>query len=130
MINRFAPTRCLQPTGLDFVREMTAATWVPMECRSGIGDYRQSSAPAAWSAMQVVVMDIMPICVRCTPELISQADPDMLKMVLVCGGNSCVVAQEDGLARLLCRRASSLAYDNRGAPTRWRVGSADTGRRR
>ena len=25
---------------LDFVREMTATTWVPMECRSELGDYR------------------------------------------------------------------------------------------
>jgi hypothetical protein len=51
--------------------------------------------------MQVVVMmDIMPITVRRTPKLISQADPDMLKMVLVCGGNSCVVGQDDRQARL------------------------------
>jgi hypothetical protein len=44
--------------------------------------------------MQVVVMDIMPITVCRTPPLISQADPDLLKMVLVCGGNSCVVTQD------------------------------------
>ena len=25
---------------LDFVREMTATTWVPMECRSELSDYR------------------------------------------------------------------------------------------
>jgi AraC-like DNA-binding protein len=41
----------------------------------------------------VVVMEVMPADVRRTPELICQADPDMVKMVLICGGNSCVVEQ-------------------------------------
>ena len=36
-------------------------------------------------------MDVMPITVRRTPALISQADPDMLKMLLVCGEGSTVV---------------------------------------
>ena len=79
---------------LDFVREMTAATWVPMECRCESGDYQGEFRASGLGAMQVVVMDIMPITVSRTPRLISQADPDMLKMVLVCGGNSCVVAQD------------------------------------
>ena len=78
---------------LDFVTEMTATTWVPMECRSELGDYRGEFRASGLGAMQVVVMDIMPITVCRTPELISQADPDLLKMVLVCGGNTCVVAQ-------------------------------------
>ena len=86
---------------LDFVREMTAATWVPMDCRA-IGDrascakadYVEEVRASGMGAMQVVVMDIMPISVQRTPELISQEDPDMLKMVLVRGGNSCVVAQD------------------------------------
>ena len=73
---------------LDFVREMTAATWVPMECRSERGDYWGQFRASGLGAMQVVVMDVMPITVRRTPQLISQADPDMLKMVLVCGGSS------------------------------------------
>ena len=64
---------------LDFVREMTAATWVPMECRSEFGDYRGEYRASGLGAMQVVVMDIMPITVRRTPRLISQADPDLLK---------------------------------------------------
>jgi AraC-like DNA-binding protein len=50
--------------------------------------------------MQVVVMDVMPIVVRRTPDLISQADPDMLKMVLVCDGNSCVIEQDGRQAPL------------------------------
>ena len=78
---------------LDLVQEITATTWVPMECRSDYrADYRGEFRASGLGAMQVVVLDIMPITVRRTPELISQADPDMLKMVLVCRGNSCVVA--------------------------------------
>jgi AraC-like DNA-binding protein len=81
---------------IDFVREMTAATWVPMDCRAigGPSDYVEEFRASGLGAMQVVVMDIMPITVCRTPELISQADPDMLKMVLVCGGNSCVIDQD------------------------------------
>jgi AraC-like DNA-binding protein len=80
---------------LDFVREMTATTWVPMDC-CALGehaDYAEQFRVSGLGAMQVVVMDVMPIIVRRTPDLISQADPDMLKMVLVCGGNSCVIEQ-------------------------------------
>jgi hypothetical protein len=88
------------PDRLDFVQEMTATTWVPMECRAVSGDYRGEFRASGLGAMQVVVMDIMPITVRRTPQLISQADPDLLKMVLVCGGNSCVVAQDGRQARL------------------------------
>lgn len=96
---------------LDFVREMTAATWVPMECRSELGDYRGEFRASGLGPMQVVVMDIMPITVRRTPRLISQADPDLLKMVLVCGGNSCVVAQDGRQAPLSA--AEFAIYDTR-----------------
>jgi AraC-like DNA-binding protein len=86
---------------LDFVRDLTATTWVPMECHSEHrADYRGEFRASGLGAMQVVVLDVMPITVRRTPELISQADPDLLKMVLVCGGNSCVIAQDDRQARL------------------------------
>jgi AraC-like DNA-binding protein len=79
---------------LDFVRDLTAATWLPMECHlRPCPEYRAEFRASGLGAMQVVVMDVMPITVRRTPELISQADPDLLKMVLVCGGNSCLVAQ-------------------------------------
>ena len=49
---------------LDFVRELTAATWVPMECRAERaaaywGQFRTSGL----GSMQVVVMDVMPITV-------------------------------------------------------------------
>ena len=96
---------------LDFVTEMTATTWVPMECRSELGDYRGEFRASGLGAMQVVVMDIMPITVRRTPKLISQADPDMLKMVLVCGGNSCVVSQDGRQAPLSA--AEFAIYDTR-----------------
>jgi AraC-like DNA-binding protein len=81
---------------LDFVREMTAATWVPMECRAITenADYNAVFRASGLGPMQVVVMDVMPISVQRTPELISQEDPDLLKLVLVRGGNSCVVEQD------------------------------------
>jgi AraC-like DNA-binding protein len=97
---------------LDFVRELTAVTWVPMECHSLLdGDYRGEFRASGLGAMQVVVMDVMPITVSRTPELISQADPDMLKMVLVCGGNSCVVSQDGQQAHLSA--AEFAIYDTR-----------------
>ncbi len=81
---------------LDFLRDMVAATWVPMECRAirpdpdYLGEFRASGL----GPMQVVVMDVTPLSVHRTPELISQEDPDLLKLVLVRGGNSCVVGQD------------------------------------
>jgi AraC-like DNA-binding protein len=53
----------------------------------------------------------MPITVRRTTKLISQADPDLLKMVLVCGGNTCVVGQDGRQARLSA--AEFAIYDTR-----------------
>jgi AraC-like DNA-binding protein len=50
--------------------------------------------------MQVVVMDVMPITVRRTPALISQADPDMLKILLACDSGGSVVEQGGRQARL------------------------------
>jgi AraC-like DNA-binding protein len=81
---------------VDFVEDMAASMWVPMKIRplhkadtDFCGEFRASGL----GAMQVVVMEVMPADVRRTPELICQADPDMVKMVLICGGNSCVVEQ-------------------------------------
>ena len=97
---------------MDFVQEMTAATWVPMECRALYRtDYAGEFRASGLGAMQVVVMDVMPITVRRTPELISQVDPDMLKMVLVRGGNSCVVDQDGGQAHLTA--GEFAVYDTR-----------------
>jgi AraC-like DNA-binding protein len=98
---------------LDFVQEITAATWVPMECRADCdtapywGEFRASGL----GAMQVVVMDVMPITVTRTPKLISQQDPDMLKVLLACDGGSSVVDQGGQQARI--SRAELAIYDTR-----------------
>lgn len=86
---------------VDFLREVMTTAWVPMEClprqRTGcVAEFRASGL----GPMQVVVLDVPPATVRRTPELISQADPDLLKMVLVRGGDTCVVSQDGRQARL------------------------------
>ena len=96
---------------LDYVQEITAATWVPMECRAETGTYWGVFRASGLGAMQVVVMDILPITVRRTPELISQADPDYLKLLLVCGEGSTVVTQEGRQARISA--AEFTLYDTR-----------------
>jgi hypothetical protein len=54
---------------VDFVRQMTADTWVPMDCDS---DHRASYwaefRASGLGAMQVVVMDVMPITVAARPR--------------------------------------------------------------
>jgi AraC-like DNA-binding protein len=85
----------------DFIRELTATMWVPMECGGWCPpDYRGEFRASGLGPMQVVVLDIMPITVRRTAELISQADPDLLKLFLVCAGGSSVVDQGGRQARL------------------------------
>lgn len=97
---------------LDYVHEIAAATWVPMECRAdGSGDYRAVFRASGLGAMQVVVMDVMPITVRRTPKLISQADPDFFKVLLVCGEGTTVVTQDGRQARL--STAEFTLYDTR-----------------
>ena len=56
---------------LDYVREITAATWVPMECRAetaATAGYWGVFRASGLGAMQVVVMDVMPITVSRTPS--------------------------------------------------------------
>src|SRR5207248_6439489 len=97
---------------LEFVKQMTAATWVPMECHSDMrADYRGVFRASGLGPMQVVVMDVMPITVRRTPALIRQADPDMLKLYLVCDSGTSVVDQGGQQARLT--RAEFAFYDTR-----------------
>jgi AraC-like DNA-binding protein len=97
---------------LEFVQEVAAATWVPMEFRpehpAGCwGEFRVSGL----GAMQVVVVDIMPVTVRRTPRLISEADPGFLWLLLVCEGGSSVLAQGGQQA---CLSAGEFAfYDTR-----------------
>jgi AraC-like DNA-binding protein len=96
----------------DYLQEITAATWVPMECRAERGgDYRGVFRASGLGAMQVVVMDVMPISVHRTPKLIEQEDPDLLKMILVCGEGSTVVTQDGRQARLSA--AEFALYDTR-----------------
>lgn len=86
---------------LDFIQHITAATWVPMTCQSEHrADYRGEFRVSGLGAMRVVVLDIMPITVRRTAALISEADPDLLKMILVCGGGFSAVDQGGRQARL------------------------------
>jgi AraC-like DNA-binding protein len=86
---------------LEFIQEMNSTIWVPMECRSQYqADYRGEFRASGLGPMQVVVMDIMPITVSRTPKLISQADPDMLKLLLVCDDCPWVVEQRGQQARL------------------------------
>src|SRR5262249_20302333 len=86
---------------LDYVQALTGSTWVPMECRSEYrANYWGQFRASGLGPMQVVVLDVMPVTVRRTPTLISQADPDMLKMLLVCGDGSSSVEQDGKQARL------------------------------
>jgi AraC-like DNA-binding protein len=83
-----------------------------MECHSEQwADHRAEIRASGLGPMQVAVMDITPITVRRTPKLISQADPDLLKMLLVCDGGSSVVDQDGQQARLSA--AEFAIYDTR-----------------
>jgi AraC-like DNA-binding protein len=97
---------------LDYVQDLTGSTWVPMELRSEFrANYWGQFRASGLGAMQVVVLDAMPITVRRTPALISQADPDMLKMLLVCDDGSSTVEQ-DGRQALLTTGEFAF-YDTR-----------------
>jgi AraC-like DNA-binding protein len=96
----------------DFLTQVTAATWVPMDCCPMYkAEYQAEFRASGLGPMQVVALEVMPVVVRRTPELISQADPDLLKMVLVRGGNTCVVEQDGRQARLSA--ADIACYDTR-----------------
>jgi AraC-like DNA-binding protein len=96
---------------VDFLREIMTTTWLPMECHPATrSDYCAEFRASGLGPMQVVVMDVPPATVRRTPALISQADPDMLKMALVRAG-SCVVGQDGRQARL--RPGEFALYDTR-----------------
>jgi AraC-like DNA-binding protein len=104
----------MPPDGrLECLHEMTAATWVPMECRPEYrpSDYWAEFRASGLGAMQVVVMDVMPITVRRTSKLISQADPDLLKVLLACDGGSTIVDQGGQQARISA--AEFALYDTR-----------------
>jgi AraC-like DNA-binding protein len=86
---------------VDFLREVMAKTWVPMECLPvQRADYVAEFRASGLGPMQVVVIDVPPATVCRSPEHISQADPDMLKLALVRGGDSCVIEQDGRQAKL------------------------------
>ena len=69
-------------------------------------------------------MDVEPTTVHRTPALISQADPDMLKMLVVCDGGASAVAQGGHQARL---SPGEFAFYNTRRP--YEVGCGWTGAR-
>jgi AraC-like DNA-binding protein len=101
------------PERFEFLHELVAQTWVPMECRSDHwADYRAMFRSSGLGAIQVVVMDIASTSVYRTPRLIRRADPDMLKLVMpVRASGSYVVAQDGRQARL--RPGEFAFYDTR-----------------
>ena len=86
----------------EFLHEMVAQTWVPMECHSDHrADYRGVFRSSGLGAMQVVVMDILSTTVCRTPSMIRRAAPDMLKVLMpVRGSGTYLVAQDGRQARL------------------------------
>lgn len=84
---------------VDFVREMSATLWVPMDFH-GTGEPRGEFRASGLGAMQVVVLDIDPLIVRRTTANIAQGDPDMLKACMMCGGGRAVVTQGERQAVL------------------------------
>jgi SAM-dependent methyltransferase len=108
---------------LDFFQVFASWAWVPMVCGSEYrADYWGEFRASGLGAVRVVVLDIMPITVRRTPELISQADPDMLKLLLVCG-KGCSVVEQDGRQAQLS--ASDFAIYNTRRPYEVICGAAE-----
>jgi AraC-like DNA-binding protein len=96
---------------VDFLRQVMTRAWLPMECRPEAPvNYDAEFRASGLGPMQVVVMDVPPATVSRTPALIAEADPDLLKMVLVRGG-SCVVSQDGRQARLTA--GGFALYDTR-----------------
>ncbi len=96
---------------VDFLRELMAKTWLPMDCRPAPGaGYDAEFRASGLGPMQVVAMDVPPATVHRTPALISQADPDLFKVALVHGG-ACVIAQ--GGRQALLRPGDFALYDTR-----------------
>jgi hypothetical protein len=115
---------------LDVIEGFASATWVPMECRSEFrADYRGEFHVSGLGATRVVVLDIMPITVRRTSKLISQADPDMLKLVLVCG-RGCSVVEQDGRQARLSASDFALPGDHHRARRPWTQRPIGLSRRR
>jgi AraC-like DNA-binding protein len=113
---------------LDLVRQVTATTWVPMDFRTDHrADYRAEIRASGLGPMHVAVLDVLPITVSRTPKLISQADPDLLKMLLVCDGASSVVEQG---GRQACLSPGEFAFYDTRRPYEVACGSGGDGKTR
>jgi AraC-like DNA-binding protein len=97
----------------EYLHQLTAATWVPMELRTECPapDYWAEFRASGLGPMQVVVMDVMPITVRRTAPLIAREDPDLFKLFMVCDGGRSAVGQ-DGQQTALSTADFAL-YDTR-----------------
>lgn len=108
------------PTGdrVDFMRDLSVGMWVfPMDftferpCERIDSPIAGEIHASGMGAMQVVVLDLMPVTVHRAEQHIAQADPDILKMAMMCGEGTSVVAQGGRQAVL---HASEIAfYDTR-----------------
>lgn len=76
----------------DYLRQLVPQVWAPMSFRSE-HDYRGEIRASGLGPMQVAVMELMPITVHRTAHEISESDPDLVKMLLVCGGGRAVIEQ-------------------------------------
>jgi hypothetical protein len=95
---------------LDYIHEIGARIWVPSTCTSE--DISQLEFRASGlGPLQVVVIDGAPFNVYRTPKQIEQVDPDLMKAVLMCGGNTSVISQ-DGRQAMLDTGELAL-YDTR-----------------
>jgi len=84
---------------LDYIHEIGARIWVPFTCTSE--DISQMEFRASGlGPLQVVVIDGAPFNVYRTPKQIEQVDPDLMKAVLMCGGNTSVISQDGRQAML------------------------------
>jgi AraC-like DNA-binding protein len=96
----------------EFMQKITASTWVPMECHpEDRVDYRAQFRASGLGPMQVVVMDVQPVTVCRTPTLISQEDPDLLKLFLACDSGTSVISQGGRQARVSA--GEFVLYDTR-----------------
>ena len=102
---------------IDFYRDMCAGTWVPMDvsfdraCERADADVSGEFRASGVGALQVVVMDILPVSVRRTERHISKDAPDLLKAYLVCEGGPVVIAQ--GGRRAVLTAGDLAFYDTR-----------------
>jgi AraC-like DNA-binding protein len=100
------------PDRLDHLRSRVAGVWVPMAVRTDhAADYHGRIRASGIGPMQVAVIDAMPLTVERTPRLIDEADPDLVKLLLVRGAARSVVAQ--GGKRALLSAGEFAIYDTR-----------------